>query len=173
MNDRDRAAGRGGVGTVMGSKDLKAVVVRGSTKVQVADRDGFDQIQRRVMGRFREAAKAHPSPPSHHGTLGGMVPLAQKHGVLPTKNHQRGTFDGWQAIRGQTLTEKYLVCWACPIACGRVTRVTEPPEFAGAGEGPEMVDDLADRSYRRRINSISKSFGQSFPVTKRRSRAAS
>jgi aldehyde:ferredoxin oxidoreductase len=71
MNDRDRAAGRGGVGTVMGSKDLKAVVVRGSTKVQVADREGFDQIQRRVMGRFREAAKAHPSPPSHHGTLGG------------------------------------------------------------------------------------------------------
>ncbi len=158
MNDRDRAAGRGGVGTVMGSKNLKAVVVRGSTKVQVADREGFDQIQRRVMGRFREAAKAHPSPLSQHGTLGVMVPLTQKHGVLPTKNYQRGTFDGWQAISGQALTEKYLektsACWACPIACGRVTRVTEPPEFAGAGEGPEfetgfalgsmcMVDDLA------------------------------
>jgi hypothetical protein len=97
-----------------------------------------------------------------------MVPLTQKHGVLPTKNYQRGTFDGWQAISGQTLTEKYQ----------------EKTSACGAGEGPEfetgfalssmcMVDDLADRSYRRRINSISKSFGQSFPVTKRRSRAAS
>jgi len=158
MNDRDRAAGRGGVGTVMGSKNLKAVVVRGSTQVQVADREGFDRIQRRVMGRFREAAKAHPSPLSQHGTLGVMVPLTQKHGVLPTKNYQMGTFNGWQAISGQALTEKYLektsACWACPIACGRVTRVSEPPEFAGAGEGPEfetgfalgsmcMVDDLA------------------------------
>jgi aldehyde:ferredoxin oxidoreductase len=36
-----------------------------------------------------------------------MVPLTQKHGVLPTKNYQRGTFDGWQAISGQTLTDKY------------------------------------------------------------------
>ena len=158
MNDRDRAAGRGGVGTVMGSKNLKAVVVRGSTQVQVADREGFDRIQRRVMGRFREAAKAHPSPLSQHGTLGVMVPLTQKHGVLPTKNYQMGTFNGWQAISGQALTEKYLektsACWAWPIACGRVTRVSEPPEFAGAGEGPEfetgfalgsmcMVDDLA------------------------------
>ena len=158
MNDKDRAAGRGGVGTVMGSKNLKAVVVRGSTKVRVADQEQFDQIQARVRGKFKMAAKAHPSPLSQHGTLGVMVPLTQKHGVLPTRNYQRGTFDGWQAISGQTLTEKYLektsACWACPIACGRVTRVTEPAEFAGHGEGPEfetgfalgsmcMVDNLA------------------------------
>ena len=158
MNDKDRAAGRGGVGTVMGSKNLKAVVVRGSNKVRIADQERFDQIQARVMGTFKEAAKAHPSPLSLHGTLGVMVPLTQKHGVLPTRNYQRGTFDGWQAISGQTLTEKYLektsACWACPIACGRVTRVTEPAEFAGHGEGPEfetgfalgsmcMVDNLA------------------------------
>ena len=158
MNDKDRAAGRGGVGTVMGSKNLKAVVVRGGTKVEVADQERFNQIQARVMGKFKAAAKAHPSPLSQHGTLGVMVPLTQKHGVLPTRNYQRGTFDGWQAISGQTLTEKYLekasACWACPIACGRVTRVTEPAEFAGQGEGPEfetgfalgsmcMVDNLA------------------------------
>ncbi len=157
MNDKDRAAGRSGVGAVMGSKNLKAVVVRGNIRVPLADKERFEQIQTRVMTKFTKAAKAHPSPLSQHGTAGVMVPLTQKHGVLPTKNYQLGTFEGWQAISGQTLTEKYLqrtsACWACPIACGRVTKVIDK-EFAGEGEGPEfettfalgsmcMVDNLA------------------------------
>jgi aldehyde:ferredoxin oxidoreductase len=77
--------------------------------------------------------------------------------VLPTKNWQQGTFDGWENIHGGKLTEKYLLgnkaCFACPIGCGRKTRVTDP-EFAGEGEGPEyetiyamgsncMIDNLA------------------------------
>ena len=157
MNDKDRAAGRSGVGAVMGSKNLKAVVVRGNIRTPLADKKRFEQIQTRVMNKFTKAAKAHPSPLSQHGTAGVMVPLTQKHGVLPTKNYQLGTFEGWQAISGQTLTEKYLqrtsACWACPIACGRVTKVMDK-EFAGEGEGPEfestfalgsmcMVDNLA------------------------------
>ena len=64
----------------------------------------------------------------------------QNHGVFPTRNFQQGTFEGWEAIHGETLTRKYLVspkaCFSCPIACGRVTRVTEAP-FQGEGEGPE------------------------------------
>ncbi|UCE52447.1 MAG: aldehyde ferredoxin oxidoreductase family protein [Desulfobacterales bacterium] len=157
MNDKDRAAGRSGVGAVMGSKNLKAVVVRGHIRTPLADKKRFEQIQTRVMTKFTKAAKAHPSPLSQHGTAGVMIPLTQKHGVLPTKNYQLGTFEGWQAISGQTLTEKYLqsasACWACPIACGRVTKVMDK-EFAGEGEGPEfettfalgsmcMVDNLA------------------------------
>jgi aldehyde:ferredoxin oxidoreductase len=86
-----------------------------------------------------------------------MTPLTQKFGILPTKNFQQGTFDGWEAVSGQTLTQKYLkktvACWACPIACGRFTKVEEPG-FEGEGEGPEyetgfvfgslcMVDNLA------------------------------
>jgi len=157
MNDKDRAAGRAGVGAVMGSKNLKAVVARGTAPVPVADKQRFDEIQKRVMTKFNEAAKAHPSPLSKHGTIGVITGLVQKYGIFPTKNWQQGTFDGWQAIHGETLTDKYLVktkaCWACPISCGRVTKVEEP-EFEGEGEGPEyetafalgalcMVDDLA------------------------------
>ncbi len=146
MNDKDRAAGRAGVGAVMGAKNLKAVVVRGQGKATLADPKGFDSLQKRVMSKFTQAAKAHPSPLSQHGTLGVMVPMTQKHGVLPTKNYQLGTFEGWEAISGQTLTKKYLkrtsACWACPIACGRVTEVSDP-EFAGKGEGPEFESAFA------------------------------
>lgn len=157
MNDKDRAAGRAGVGAVMGSKNLKAVVVRGKNPVPLADKARFDKIQNEIMTEFNKVAKAHPSPLSMHGTIGPITGLVQKYGVFPTKNWQQGTFDGWQAIHGETLTDKYLVktkaCWACPISCGRVTKVEEP-EFEGEGEGPEyetafalgalcMVDDLA------------------------------
>ncbi len=157
MNDKHRAAGRGGVGTVMGSKQLKAIVVRGNKPVKIADPTDFKHVQSRVMTTFKNAAKAHPSPLSAHGTLGVMIPLTQKHGVLPTKNYQRGTFDEWEAISGQTLTKKYLTqtsaCWACPISCGRTTKITDKG-YEGEGEGPEfesafalgpmcMVDNLA------------------------------
>jgi len=157
MNDKDRAAGRSGVGAVMGSKNLKAVVVRGEDPVPVADKVRFEEVQTRVMTKFKEAAKAHPSPLSMHGTIGVITGIVQKYGVFPTKNWQQGTFDGWQAIHGETLTDKYLVktraCWACPISCGRVTKV-EDPGFEGEGEGPEyetsfalgalcMIDNLA------------------------------
>jgi aldehyde:ferredoxin oxidoreductase len=141
----------------MGSKNLKAVVVLGGESVPLADKERFNEIQKRVLTKFRNAAKAAPSPLSLHGTIGVMTPLTQKFGILPTKNFQQGTFDGWEAVSGQTLTQKYLqktvACWACPIACGRFTKVEEPG-FEGEGEGPEyetgfafgslcMVDNLA------------------------------
>ena len=157
MNDDNRAAGRSGVGAVMGSKNLKAVVVHGQLPVSIADKSRFQEINTRVMGKFKQAAKAHPSPLALHGTIGVMTPLTQKYGVLPTKNYQQGMFQSWEAISGQRLTAKYLkdtsACWACPIGCGRVTKIEEPG-FEGEGEGPEyetgfafgamcMIDNLA------------------------------
>jgi aldehyde:ferredoxin oxidoreductase len=146
MNDDSRAAGRSGVGAVMGSKNLKAVVVRGEAPVAPAKEDRFQEVQSRIMTKFKQAAKAHPSPLTQHGTIGVMTPLTQKYGVLPTQNFQQGTFEGWEAISGQRLTAKYLTntsaCWACPVACGRVTKVEEPG-FEGEGEGPEYETGFA------------------------------
>jgi aldehyde:ferredoxin oxidoreductase len=147
MNEKDRAAGRSGVGAVMGSKNLKAVVVRGKDGVPMADKDRFHEVQNEVMTKFREGVKkVGPSPLSQHGTIGVMTPLVQKHGVFPTQNWQLGQFEGWEAITGQTLTQKYLVktraCWACPIACARVTKVEEAG-FEGEGEGPEFETGYA------------------------------
>ena len=156
MNDKDRAAGRSGVGAVMGSKNLKAVVVRGKQRVSLADPERFKTFNAQVLDKFKAAVKKTPLGLTVNGTS-GVVLTTQHLGVLPTKNWQQGTFEGWEKIHGEKLTEKYLVgtkaCYACPIGCGRKTRV-EDPQYAGEGEGPEyetiyamgsncMIDDLA------------------------------
>ena len=156
MNDRDRAAGRSGVGAVMGSKNLKAVVVKAKGSIALADPEGFKAFNRGVLATFKKATSETPLGLTVNGTA-GVVVATQNFGVLPTKNWQLGTFDGWEHIQGETLSKKYLVknkaCHACPISCGRVTRVEEPG-FEGEGEGPEyetiyamgsncMIDNLA------------------------------
>jgi aldehyde:ferredoxin oxidoreductase len=139
MNDRDRAAGRSGVGAVLGSKNIKAVAVRGSQSITYADEARFRQVNNKVLQKFKDGAKKAPPPLRVHGTA-VTVMATQNHGVLPTRNFQKGTFEGWEAIHGETLTANYLVrnkaCLSCPIGCGRVTRVDEPG-YTGHGEGPE------------------------------------
>jgi aldehyde:ferredoxin oxidoreductase len=156
MNDRDRAAGRSGVGAVLGSKNLKGVVVRGDREVSLFDPEEFKKVNAKYRDIFKETTKDNPPPLRLHGTAITVVGT-QSHGVFPTRNFQQGTFEGWESIYGETLTQKYLIrakpCFSCPIACGRVTRVPEGP-FKGEGEGPEYetiyalgsdcgVDDLA------------------------------
>jgi aldehyde:ferredoxin oxidoreductase len=156
MNDRDRAAGRAGVGAVMGAKNLKAVAVRGEGEVALADPAAFKTANTRCRDAFKAKTKDNPPPLRTHGTAITVVGT-QSHGVFPTRNFQQGTFEGWEAIYGETLTKRFLVrakpCFSCPIACGRVTRIPDGP-YAGEGEGPEYetvyalgsncgVDDLA------------------------------
>ncbi len=139
MNDRDRAAGRGGVGAVMGSKNLKGIVVRGKFDVPLADEAAFKAVSNRYRDKFKDATRVNPPALRVHGTAITVVGT-QNFGVFPTHNFQQGTFDGWEAIYGETLTRKYLVkarpCFSCPIACGRVTRIPDGP-YQGEGEGPE------------------------------------
>ncbi len=156
LNDKHRAAGRSGVGAVMGAKNLKAVVARGEEEVPLADPEAFRAVNDRILGKFQAAAKVNPPALRLHGTA-VTVMATQNYGVLPTKNWQRGTFEGWEGIHGETLTDRFLIkasaCFSCPIACGRRTRV-DVPGFEGEGEGPEyetvyamgsncLIDDLA------------------------------
>lgn len=139
MNEKNRCAGRSGVGAVMGAKNLKAVVVKGNQKIDLHDPEGFNAICKKLYNNFNEALKAHPNPMREFGT--SMVSgVTQAHGIFPTRNFQQGVFEGWESINAATLKEKYTVgrkgCFGCPIACGRLTRVAEGP-FAGEGEGPE------------------------------------
>jgi aldehyde:ferredoxin oxidoreductase len=138
INDKHRAAGRSGVGAVMGSKNLKAVAVRGTGSVSVSDRVAFREA---TLDGFRKI-KASPTTSSGMPTYGTpmMVNLINTHGLLPTRNFREGVFEGAEKISGETLASTILVrnraCFGCPIGCGRVTRVTNP-KYACFTEGPE------------------------------------
>jgi len=139
MNDKHRAAGRGGLGAVMGSKKLKAVAVRGTGSVNVARPDKFFD----AIVDARKKLKAHPVGGTGLAAFGTqvLVNIINESGALPTRNWRDGAyFPEADATGGESLANKYLVknkgCFACSIACGRVTRVPEGP-FKSSGEGPE------------------------------------
>lgn len=139
MNDKDRAAGRSGVGAVMGSKGLKAVAVYGDMKPAIAKEEEFLSVVKEYIHQFKEKTKDMPLPLREYGTA--ITVVATQHvGVFPTYNFRQGTFDGWQELSGENLSKKFLVakkaCFSCPIACGRVTKIPDGP-YQGEGEGPE------------------------------------
>lgn len=139
MNEKHRAAGRSGLGAVMGSKNLKAVVVRGSGSINAADPEGFIKACTDARGKL----KAHPVTGAGLPTYGTqiLVNILNQSGALPTRNwRDGGVFEHAEDISGEALTNKYLVknkgCFGCSIACGRVTKIKEG-KFKGMGEGPE------------------------------------
>ena len=135
MNDRERALARGGPGAVMGSKNLKAIVVAGKERPEIEDKDRFKFLlyeTRKLLAASPLTSQALPE----FGTV-VLMNIMNNIGALATRNHQQTQFEGAEAISGEELTEKYLVknasCWACPIGCTRISR-TEKVE----GEGPEF-----------------------------------
>ena len=139
MNDKDRAAGRSGVGAVMGAKNLKAVAVRGTGSVTLHDPGEFNALVKKFLKKFKDDQQGKPFGLNLYGTA-QTIAGTQTVGALPTRNFQQGTFRGWEAIGGQALAKTFLIrpkaCFSCPIACGRVTQV-KVPGYEGAGEGPE------------------------------------
>ncbi|MDR0497722.1 MAG: aldehyde ferredoxin oxidoreductase family protein [Treponema sp.] len=139
LNDKNRAAGRGGLGAVMGSKKLKAIVVRGSGSVSVARPEKFME----VSADARAKLKADPIGGTGLPALGTivLVNIINSQGALPTRNwRDGGEFESANDTGGESLAEKYLIknkgCFGCSIGCGRLTRVSGGP-FATLGEGPE------------------------------------
>lgn len=127
MNDKDRAAGRSGVGAVMGSKKLKAIVVKTSRTSldNIADLDALKAATKRSMDLIKENGVTG----SGLRALGTavLVNIVNNVGSLPTRNWQESYFEQADEISGETLAEKYLVkpsaCHRCPIACGRVVNI--------------------------------------------------
>jgi len=139
MNDKNRAAGRSGVGAVMGSKNLKAVVVRGKQLPEFADPDNMKDLSMFIQKEVGGDIKTKGSSLREYGTA--YVPqITNELGILPTRNFKTGKFEGVDNIDGPSLKEQFLIrakpCYKCPIACGRDTRV-DVPGYEGAGEGPE------------------------------------
>jgi len=134
MNDRNRALGRGGVGAVMGAKNLKAVLVKGTKKVPVADRDKLDF----VLYETNKWIKANPITSQGLPDFGTpvLVNLFNEMGIFPARNFQDSQFESAGKISGETLADTLTVkktgCYACPIQCTRITRTKN-----NTGEGPE------------------------------------
>lgn len=136
MNDKDRAAGRSGVGAVMGSKNLKGIVVKGSGSLDLEEKEKFREIVRGKTKMVKEDGVAGEGLPA----LGTKVldNIINQAGLYPTNNFQFGTFADVDEVCGEALVEKkYLSknksCFSCPISCGRFCELPD----GSKGEGPE------------------------------------
>lgn len=127
-----RQAGRGGVGAVMGSKNLKAVAVRGTKSVEVHNLERLLD----VCGEYYKRIQEEPDTEAYslYGTNYSMVKYNQM-GVLPTRNWQEATFEYADEISGEYIFKNYIKkhvgCSLCPIACAKVMSVEEGP-YVGA-----------------------------------------
>ncbi len=140
MTDKHRAFGRGGPGAVMGSKNLKAVAVRGTQPLSIADADALkaaaSDARQELFAETFVREELHPfGTPSFYDSINVL-------GILPTKNWQRTEFPEsvnlltYQAYH-QKLEVKPYACFGCPIACGRITTIKEGPYAGMHGGGPE------------------------------------
>lgn len=139
INDNHRAAGRTGVGAIMGSKGLKAIVVGGSNRPEPAEPERYKEVVKKAV----EKIKSHPVTGEglpKYGTA-VLVNIINNAGIFPTKNWQTGVHPKADAISGETLAEKYLIrngaCWGCQIGCARVTKVDSGAYQIKYSEGPE------------------------------------
>lgn len=162
INDLNRAAGRPGMGAVMGSKNLKAIAVKASADKPIADEANFKALRAEWAKDIAEIKGEW----GRYGTAGGVDNLDTM-GILPTKNFQEGTFEGEEKISGQTMHDTILTrrdtCAGCTVRCKRVVKTTffgeQVEERYG---GPEyetvaafgsllLIDDLSAISLANQI----------------------
>jgi len=148
-----RAAGRSGLGAVMGAKRLKAIVALGSRKVEVSDDARLLHSVRRLAPGIRKSRAGLGA----YGTAGGIVTNAAL-ADMPAGNWRVGDWvAGAERLSGERMAETILTgryhCWGCPIGCGRNIKITSGPHAGVEGAGPEyealaalgalcLVDDL-------------------------------
>lgn len=154
INDLHDASGRTGLGAVMGSKNLKAIAVRGHNRPPLAEPETVSTLGRWLRDNVMSLAK-----PLYDAGTARLVMGLNKTGGLPTRNFQTSHFEGADKISGETMRDTMLIgrhsCYACPVRCKRVVEVKGPvyqvsPEYGGpeyetiAALGSDCgIDDLA------------------------------
>lgn len=125
MTDKHRAAGRGGVGAVMGSKNLKAIVAKGTGTAGVHDPERLKTAVERSRRLIKKNAVTNKSLPVYGTPV--LVSVANELGMLPTNNFQAGTFNDAEGVSGEKLLERFSAgtyhCHGCPIGCGRLSQI--------------------------------------------------
>ena len=154
VNDLHRAAGRSGVGTVMGSKNLKAIAVRGKIGVgNIRDPRAFMKATVAAKKVLADNAVTGQGLPTYGTQV--LMNVINEMGAMPTRNHRDVQFEGAKDISGEAMHEprktdgkKNLVtnqaCFGCTIACGRISKIDEnhftvqnKPQYWGASGGLE------------------------------------
>lgn len=133
-----RAIGRGGAGAVMGSKNLKAIAVKGSKGIFSADPERFVSM---CCEAFNELAN-HPDTGGGRQKYGTNVILSLMNevGIHPVRNFQKGRFDGAEQLNEDTIEKLYVrdkACFGCPIFCSKIAEVKEGKYKGCFTEGPE------------------------------------
>ncbi|MHA1131565.1 MAG: aldehyde ferredoxin oxidoreductase family protein [Candidatus Helarchaeota archaeon] len=136
MNQGHRAFGRGGVGAVMGSKGLKAIVVKnGKKKFQAFNKDHLQKLNKVASDKIKVFPITSQGLPLF-GTA-AMMKVINSFGMLPINNHQKGFNTRIDSVSGEKLRETFFEkdegCFSCPIRCGRLTNTHEM-----RGKGPEF-----------------------------------
>lgn len=159
MNDKDRAAGRSGVGAVMGSKNLKAITVKASRRIiEPYDQEALKAANREAVKMIREDGVSGTGLPTFGTAV--LVNIINNTGSFPTKNWQESYFEAADDISGETMRDTSLVkqsfCHRCPIGCGRVInlkgKVVGGPEYEplwayGSNCGIHDLEAISEANY--------------------------
>jgi len=154
-HDYGRQAGRGGVGAVMGSKKLKAIVLHGTGSVPVADPDAYRQAGMALYKACKSADNLKDW--TRYGTT-IVVSWCDEVGAFPTRNFSAGSFEGGKTLYGPVMREQIVItdkgCFGCPCPCGKYSNMkrygtqVEGPEYEtigmlGADVGISDIQDVA------------------------------
>ncbi len=167
-NNYWRSAGRTGVGTVLGSKNVKAIVFHGNTIKEVYSEEGVKEFSKKI----REKAKDDPGVKAYRN-FGTPMLVAINNSIkaFPSRYWHQGTFEGWEKISAETMQEilnpKPKACPKCFMACGKLSEVKDGPHKGLKIEGPEyetiyafgglcLIDDLREIAY---LNDLCDNYG--------------
>jgi aldehyde:ferredoxin oxidoreductase len=154
-HDYGRQAGRGGVGTVMGTKKVKAIVVRGTKSIPVAD---VDKYRKAGMALYKACKESEILKEwTDYGTT-IVVSWCDEAGALPTRNFSAGSFEGGKTLYGPVMRKEIVItdkgCFGCPSPCGKYSHMkrynsnVEGPEYEtigmlGSNVGISDIQDVA------------------------------
>jgi len=159
MNDHGRAAGRTGMGAVMGSKNLKAIAVRGKQRIPLADQETFSQTAKEAVQVVLDDISTQVY--QQMGTA-SFVDMSIMWGNMPNKYWSQARFDEATALSGiammETILTRSVPCYGCAVACGREVTLKDTPYGVEVVDGPEyetvamlgsmlLVDDLPGVAY--------------------------
>jgi len=160
VNDKGSLAGRTGMGAVMGSKKLKAVAFRGSSKTAIADEEAYKAIKKRAQDELKVSITGeglHAYGSNVHMEMGMAI------SDVPVKNWREAQWEeGMDALSGVTVAEKIMTkthaCYGCPVACKRVVKIDAGPFAMEEGPGLEYEGAAALGTLQRcdNLDAVSK-----------------